>query len=547
MRISYSNLKSQYFRNIGVQSTDPNIVNVTADFNQSLGARYQMILAKMADYRTQKTYTDTTAIGQQFYSYPVGLVNFESVVVSVGSVNYPLTVINSQFSWDVLNAIPPIQISAIPQYVFPRNSDYGIWPIPQAPYTITFNYHWRDRNLSVADYNTGTVAVTNRSIPFVSTNYQVVSGTTDVSGIATLGQIENPYPNSIFFEIASPANHPAQTITAGNGFAIDSSMSNVTGTVWSSALAYKIVSGTQNQQGAMTFPKSQSQAFNSMVACFNGTPSLAVVSATSTKKVNTTTLNTTMNLSQLPTVGNVVVIAVTSAHATAPVITDNQTNNTYQQIGSGSTTSTGPNIFLYYGVVNTSAGTFTITVTGLNATVGDSADIFAMEVSGLSNVNASTITGSGTTFTPAMVGRWFSVTDPTESGQGFWYRIAGYNSATSLTLFRSWQGNTGSGYTYNIGETPELPEELHMTLVHGATADFYANMKNDEATAARWENRFWTGDPSNGSRAMGDSNVIGGVIGAMNKYEDRNESHLVNRNPHPDPLGYNKVFAIKLS
>ena len=504
-----------------------------------------MILAKMANYRTQKSYTDNTAINQQYYPYPVGLVNFETVTVQVGSITYPVTVINSQFTWDSLNSIP-FQPTTFPRFVFPRLDDYGIWPIPQGVYPITFNYHWRDRNLSVADYTIGTVSVTNSSIPFVSTSYQALSATTDASGIATLGQITNPYPNSIFFEIASPATHPAQTITAGNGFAFDGTNGqNASGTVWSSALAYKIVSGVESQTGSMTFPKSQSQAFNSIITCFNGTPSLAVVSATTTKKVNTTTISTTMNLAQLPTVGNMIVIGITSAHGTAPTITDNQTYNTYQMVTS-STSSAGPNVFLYYGIVAVSSGTFTLTVTNLNATVGDSADIFAYEVSGISNVNASTITGSGTTWTPAMVGRWFSVTDATEPGQGYWYRVLSYNSATSLTLFRPWQGNTGSGYTYVIGETPELPEEGHITLAHGVTADFYANLKNDEATAARWENRFWTGDPSNPSRKFGDNDVLGGVIGMVNKYEDRNESHLIDRKPNLGPLT-EKAFAIRLS
>lgn len=544
MRITYSNLLSQYIRNIGLKSTDPNYNSIIADFGLNLGARYQMILAKMANYRTQKTYQDTTLINEQYYPYPVGLVNFETVTVQVGSITYPMTVINNQFTWDSLNSIP-FQPTTFPRFIFPRVDDYGIWPIPQGQYPITFNYHWRDRNLSVADYVTGTVSVTNASIPFVSTNYQSLTNSTDTAGIASLAEITNPYPNSIFFEIASPTNHPAQTITAGNGFAIDSSMSNVTGTVWSSALAYKIVSGVGNQQGSMTFPKSQSKTFNSMIACFNGSPSLAIVSANSTKKVNTTTTSTTMNMTQLPTVGNILVFAIVSSHATAPVITDNQTNNTYNAIGS-STTTAGPNIFLYYCVVAQSSGTYTLTITGLNATSGDSADIFAMEISGISNINASTVTGSGTTFTPAMVGRWFSITDTTEPGQGFWYRILAYNSATSITLYRPWQGNTGSGYTYNIGETPELPEEMHIALIHGVTADFFANIKNDEASAAKWENRFWTGDPSNPTRDFGDSKVIGGLIGAMAKYEDRNESRLIDRKPQLGPLTQ-KAFAIILT
>jgi hypothetical protein len=320
MRWTYSSLLSQFIRNTGIRSSDPNYANVVADFNANLGYRYQMVLAKMANYRTQKPYTDNTIVNTQYYPYPAGIVNFETVIVTVGSISYPMTVINNQFTWDSLNSIP-FQPTTFPRFVFPRLDDYGIWPIPQGVYPITFNYHFRDRNLSVADYTGGTVTVTSAS---------------------------------------------------------------------------------------------------------------------------------------------------------------------------------------------------------------------------------AIVTGSGTTFTPAMVGRWFSVTDPTEPGQGFWYRVLSYQSATQITLYRSWQGTTGSGFTYVIGETPELPEELHIALVHGATADFFSNIKNDEATAGRWENRFWTGDPANGRREFGDSNVLGGLIGAINQYEDRNDSKLIDRKPQLGPLT-EKAFAIHLS
>ncbi len=322
MRYTYSALLNQYIRNVGIRTTDPNYSSVVADFNQNLGSRYQMVLAKMANYRTQKVFTDNTAVNTQYYSYPVGMVNIETVTVAVGSITYPLTVINNQFTWDSLNSIP-FQPTTFPRFIFPRLNDYGIWPIPQGVYPITFNYHYRDRNLSVADYTTGLVAVSSSSTP-------------------------------------------------------------------------------------------------------------------------------------------------------------------------------------------------------------------------------NAITGTGTTWTPAMVGRWFSVTDPTEPGQGYWYRILSYVSATSLVLYQNWQGSTGSGYSYVIGETPEIPEEMHIALAHGATADFFSNIKNDEASAARWENRFWTGDPSNPSRKFGDNDVIGGLIGGINKYEDRNESRLIDRKPQLGPLT-EKAFAIHLS
>lgn len=319
-RMTYSDSLSQYLRSTGVKTSDPNYAGIVADFNQNLSARYQMVLAKMADYKTQKQYTSTTVASQALYPYPAGMVNFETVVITIGSLNYPLQVINAQWNWDIYNAIP-FQPTTFPQFVFPDTDGYRIWPVPSDAWPITFNYHWRDRSLSIADYTDGTIAVT---------------------------------------------------------------------------------------------------------------------------------------------------------------------------------------------------------------------------------ANSAAIVGTATTFTQAMVGRWFSVTDPTAVGQGYWYRVVSVTDTTHATLYRPYQGTTGSGYSYVIGESFEIPEEGHMAIVQGAVADFYANLKNDESSAARWENRFWTGDPSNPTRKFGDNDVFGGVIGLVNKYEDRNESHIVERQPRVGNPRY-KAFGIVLS
>jgi len=68
-----------------------------------------------------------------------------------------------------------------------------------------------------------------------------------------------------------------------------------------------------------------------------------------------------------------------------------------------------------------------------------------------------TITGSGTTFIPDMVGRWIQITPP--NGDGQWYQIMTYNSATSLTLDNNYTGITGSGLSFTIGEMPLLSED----------------------------------------------------------------------------------------
>lgn len=57
--------------------------------------------------------------------------------------------------------------------------------------------------------------------------------------------------------------------------------------------------------------------------------------------------------------------------------------------------------------------------------------------------NSTTVTGSGTTFTSAMVGRQLQV-------QGFVFTIATYTSATSITLDKKWYGATTADLAYVI-------------------------------------------------------------------------------------------------
>ena len=314
-------LWEQFLRNIGaVGSTD---VNIKAEFDTQLGQTYQLMLAKLKNYKTTTSATFSTVANQdQLYNYPYpeGSVDVDGIWITVGSVNFPLRPLNAEMSWEQLNAIL-IQASALPQYYLPRRDGFGIWPIPQAVYTGTIVYHYRDRNLSVPDYITGTVTVT---------------------------------PNSAI------------------------------------------------------------------------------------------------------------------------------------------------------------------------------------------------VTGVATVWTPAMVGRWFTVTDPTVSGQGYWYRVVGYTSPTQLTLYQPWSGSAGVTTGYRVGETPEIPEEGHSTLVDGVTAEFYANMRKDLGNSAIFFNKFWTGDPNNKNRQEGNSQISAGLIGLMNRYANRQDQRIIDRVPKLNPLQY-KVWATSLS
>lgn len=77
------------------------------------------------------------------------------------------------------------------------------------------------------------------------------------------------------------------------------------------------------------------------------------------------------------------------------------------------------------------------------------------------------VTGSSTSWTTPMVGRWLRVTHSNtaaSSGDGEWYRIDAVESSTILYLSRPYGGRsltTGAGAAYIIGQMPLLPEAFH--------------------------------------------------------------------------------------
>lgn len=144
--------------------------------------------------------------------------------------------------------------------------------------------------------------------------------------------------------------------------------------------------------------------------------------------------------------------------------------------------------------------------------------------------NSNAIVGAGTVFTAAMVGRFLEVTDTTVPGQGYFYRVAHFTDTTHIQLDSLWAGQTKSGITsYRIGETPEIPEDLQMYLLDGVTGGYLKDVRKDVPNATPFLNSFWTGDLNNNSRREDDENIMGGLIGGMKAYSDREDQRIVNR------------------
>jgi len=106
----------------------------------------------------------------------------------------------------------------------------------------------------------------------------------------------------------------------------------------------------------------------------------------------------------------------------------------------------------------------------------------------LTAVNGSaTITGTGTTFTQSMVGRWLRITesDTANKGDGYWYRILSYTSATVITLEKPYQGTaiTAGSAAYTISQCSLLPEQYQDLPIYGALRTYFTSVQPDQAKA----------------------------------------------------------------
>lgn len=80
--------------------------------------------------------------------------------------------------------------------------------------------------------------------------------------------------------------------------------------------------------------------------------------------------------------------------------------------------------------------------------------------------SGTAVTGSGTTWTAPMAGRYLRITysDTANTGDGFWYEISSVGSSTALTLVKPYEGTAiaAGSAAYTIGQMPVLPETYHV-------------------------------------------------------------------------------------
>ncbi len=132
----------------------------------------------------------------------------------------------------------------------------------------------------------------------------------------------------------------------------------------------------------------------------------------------------------------------------------------------------------------------------------------------------SLIVASSTTFTADMVGRYIQITQTTAAGggDGFWYEIGYYYSATQIGLLKPYEGTaiTSGTAAYTIGQCSVIPEAYDIGIVYRATALYWANQGDLVRAKVYWLQY-------DGGNEAGYSSEYGGLISQMLANEGETE------------------------
>lgn len=151
----------------------------------------------------------TTAItigGAQFYRFPPNYSKLKTITITTGNLQWTLSEVRTREEWDNLNVFP--YFASIPSkfYIYPggdHGGKIGIWPIPSSTANvITFNYKFRVPDLSIADYTTGTLSVSNGGT-VVTGSGTVWTPTTNSGNESRWIQISQTKGDNLWYQVAS--------------------------------------------------------------------------------------------------------------------------------------------------------------------------------------------------------------------------------------------------------------------------------------------------------------------------------------------------------
>lgn len=130
------------------------------------------------------------------------------------------------------------------------------------------------------------------------------------------------------------------------------------------------------------------------------------------------------------------------------------------------------------------------------------------------------LTGSGTTWTQDMVGRYLQITQTTTAngGDGMWYQIGGFIDSTHLTLLKPYEGISilAGSASYIIGQCSVIPQAYDVGIVYRSTALYWQN-QNDLVRAKTYWMMYDAGVEA------GYTQNYGGLMGEMLANEGETE------------------------
>lgn len=161
---SYTTLRNQF----GVLTNNTTTDNLLLG-DQLINDSLRYLTTKY--FFNERTYTvpGGTIASTQNYKLPNDIKTILNIYVSVGTIRYQLKEAPNRSFWDSLNFVP--YTSDVPQFYYIYNKQIYVFPTPaSSSNVITINYKCRLKDLSQADYTTGTVTT---------------NGTTAIVGVGT--------------------------------------------------------------------------------------------------------------------------------------------------------------------------------------------------------------------------------------------------------------------------------------------------------------------------------------------------------------------------
>lgn len=191
---------------------------------------------------------------------------------------------------------------------------------------------------------------------------------------------------------------------------------------------------------------------------------------------------------------NTITVTIGSTTYTPKIIKDRMV---WDRLNQSSDTSDTPeavfifdNFFSFYpapATATANAGTISYKKTQKDLSI---ADYTTGTITSIAN-GATTVTGSGTTWTAKMAGRWIRITDSNtaNTGDGEWYEISSITSVTELELVTPYNGTSiaAGSAAYIIGQTSIIPEDFQMVPLHRAVEHYFTFIQPepDRAGAAK--------------------------------------------------------------